>query len=143
MRVCAVLTAVLVSSAALADDKDKGKDKPTVRAIPTKDLKVTAQRGGKVSEPASVTSEEELAKSPVVGPAADDLKKLIDFQKEKLLVFSWSGSGEDVVTLSIGAEGKDSIVYGEYIRGRTKDLRTHVRLFAVPKDLKVVIENGK
>ena len=64
--------------------------------------------------------------------------------RKKLLVFAWAGSGQDKVTASIGADSnKKPIVYVEYIRGLTRDLRQHVRLFAVPKDLPVEVDISK
>lgn len=138
MRACAVLIAAFVGLPALAADE---KDKPVVTEIATKDLKVAPAKGGKPKEPVTVTSAEELAKNPVVGGAAEELKKSVNFDKQKLLVFAWAGSGQDVVTASIGADSdKKPIVYVEYLPGRTRDLRQHVRLFAVPKDLKVVVD---
>lgn len=141
MRTCTALAVLLVAVASVAGQKDKDKDKPTVKEIPAKDLKVTHPKAGKVSEPAEVKSAEELAKNEVVGKSADEIRKHVDFDKQKLVVFAWSGSGGDVLTASIGADsaGK-SIVYVEYRAGRTDDLRRHVRLFAVPKDLKVVVD---
>jgi hypothetical protein len=145
MRFSFALTVMLVCSALLAaDDKDKDKDKPTVKEIATKDLKLNLARGGKATEPTTISSTEELAKNPTVKDAAHDIKKQIDFEKEKLIVFAWSGSGGDKVTASIGADSnKKPIVYVEYIRGLTRDLRMHVRLFIVPKDLKVEVDITK
>lgn len=134
----AVIAAVLMTvSLAVADDTDK----PTVRPIPTARLKLAfPDKPGRATEPVAITSAEELARNPVLKDAADELQKLVNFEKEKLLLFAWQGSGQDKVTLSIGSEGGRSFVYGEYIRGFTRDLRQHLRLFAVPKDLKVVME---
>ena len=145
MRACAILAAMFTCSVMLAEDKkDEKKDvKPAVKEIATKDLKLKFPEKGKATEPTTIKSEEELAKDPVVGSAADALKKQIDFEKQNLLVFAWAGSGGDKLTASIGAEDKKSIVYVEYIRGLTRDLRQHIHLFAVPKDLKVVVEVAK
>ncbi len=143
MRTCAIVAALFAGSVLLAAE-DKKDDKPTVKEIPTKDLKITPPKTGKVTEPTTITSAEDLAKNPIVGGAADDIKKQIDFDKQKLVVFAWSGSGGDSVTASIGADSdKKSIVYVEYIRGKTRDLRQHVHLFAAPKDLKVVVDGAK
>ncbi|HVL13334.1 MAG TPA: hypothetical protein VM529_12275 [Gemmata sp.] len=132
MRACAVLAAFVVGSLAVADDKkDKEKDKPAVKEIATKALKLTPAKMGKATDPTTIKTAEEIARQ-------------IDFEKQSLLVFAWAGSGRDNITASIGADSdKKSIVYVEYIRGKTRDLRQHVRLFAVPKDLKVVVEMGR
>ena len=145
MRACAMFAAFAVGSLAVADDKkDKEKDKPAVKEIATKDLKLAPPKMGRATEPTTVKTAEELKKNPVVGAAAETITKQIDFEKQSLLVFAWAGSGRDTITASIGADSdKKPIVYVEYIRGKTRDLRQHVRLFAVPKDLKVVVEMGR
>jgi hypothetical protein len=142
MRLVALLVACFTGPALLAQDKDK--DKPTVKEIATKDLKITFPKMGKATEPTAIASADDLAKNAVVGTAAEEIKKQIDFEKQKLLVFAWSGSGGDRITASIGADsdGK-SIVFAEYLPGKTRDLRQHVKLYAVPKDLKVVVERGR
>jgi hypothetical protein len=142
MRTTLALAILFAGSVAYADDKEK--DKPTVKEIATKDLKIKFPEAGKPTEPATIKTAEELKKNPVVGAAADEIAKQIDFDKQSLLVFAWSGSGGDKITASIGAgaDGK-AIVFAELLPGKTFDLRQHVRLFAVPKDLKVVVERGK
>jgi len=141
MRTTLALALLALAPLAAADDK---KDKPEVKEIATKDLKVTFPKEGKATEPATVKTAEELKKNPVVGQSADEIAKQIDFAKQNLLVFAWAGSGQDRITASIGAgsDGKP-IVYVELLPGKTFDLREHVRLFAVPKDLKVVVERGR
>ncbi|HSQ57471.1 MAG TPA: hypothetical protein VLM40_17245 [Gemmata sp.] len=140
MRASAILAAILAASLAAADDKDK----PTVKEIPTKGLKITFPKMGKATEPTKIKSLEELKKNAVVGAAAEEIAKQIDFEKQDLLVFAWSGSGQDKITASIGAssDGKP-IVYAEYLPGKTRDLRKHVRLFAATKGLKVEVEIGR
>lgn len=143
MRACAILAVLLAGAALAADekDKDKDKDKLVVKEIPSKDLKLTHPKAGKPREPATVASAEELEKNEVVGKAADEVKKHIDFAKQKLVVFAWSGSDRDILTYSIGV-GSDArpFVYVEYLPGKTTDAKQHARLLVVPKDLKVVID---
>jgi hypothetical protein len=143
MRTCAIVAAFFAGSTLLAAN-DKKDEKPTVKEISTKDLKLNLTRGGKATEPTMIATAEELAKNPILKDADDDIKKQIDFDKQKLVLFAWSGSGGDKVTASIGADSnKMSIVYVEYIRGSTRDLRMHVRLYVVPKDLKVEVDLGR
>ena len=138
MRAFAIAALLFVSSLALA-----AEDKPAIKEIPTKDLKVMVIRGGKATEPATITSAEDLAKSPVVKDAADDLKKQIDFAKEKLVVFAWAGSGQDKVAGELKSEDKKMTAQFTYTRGLTRDLRQHVHLFVVPKDSEVKVETAK
>lgn len=140
MRVRAVLAVLFVASLAAADEKDK----PAIREIPTKDLKLGSPEKGKATEPAVITSAEDLAKNEVAGTAADEIKKQVDFAKEKLVVFAWAGSGQDKVAAGeLKAADKKATAPFTYTRGLTRDLRRHVRLFVVPKDAEVKVETGK
>jgi len=144
MRACAILAALFVGSFALADDKGKDKEKLPARLIPAVDLKVKApDKGGNVSEPAVITSADDLAKSPVVKDAADELKEKIDFDKEKLVVFAWNGRAKDVVgpTAAKTTDKKTTVVF-TFTPGATKEDRQHIRLYAVPKDVEVKVERN-
>ena len=128
----ATFAALFLAAPLLAAD-----DKPVVKEIPTQDLKLKVPKGGRPTPPAVITSAEELMKCPVCGDEAEAIKKHVDFDKEKLLVFAWSGSGQD--KLAVTGETKDgkSIVTPTFTPGRTRDLRPHVKLFVVPKDADV------
>ncbi len=134
MRI-AILAAVFLAAPVLA-----AEDKPVVKEIATKDLKVTPARGGKPIEPATIGTAEELAKSPVVGGEADAIKKQIDFAKEKLLVFAWAGSGQDAVAVTGETKDGKPVVTVAFTPGRTRDLRQHVKLFVVPKAAEVTVK---
>jgi hypothetical protein len=126
--------AVMIPLAAAADAAGKARE------IDTTGLKLVPPPSGKATEPAVVASAAELAKSPVLGGAADALGKQVDFAKEKLVVFAWAGSGQDKVTA--GAV-KDKTAAFTYTRGLTRDLRPHVKVFAIPKDATPKVEAGK
>ena len=79
-------------------------------------------------------SPEALEKDPVLKDAAADLKKQIDFDKQKLLVFVWSGSGQDKLAVTAASKDGKTALAVEHTPGRTRDLRQHVKLFAVPRD---------
>jgi len=134
-----VVVILLVGSLALAED-----DKPVVKEIPTKDLKVKfPEKGGKATEPTILTAAEDVAKSPVVGGAIEEIKKQVNFEKEKLVVFAWGGSGGDkLATVITIADKKTSAVF-TLTRGLTRDFRQHIHLFVVPKDAEVKIDVAK
>ncbi len=122
VAVCGVTTA--------ADEK-----KPeAVREVELKDAKLPAKEGGKWSEPTKITSEDELKKA--VGEDAAKAVKA-DFKKEKLLLFRWAGSGQDKLSHTTEAKEGKSTVSFTLAPGRTKDLRQHAHLFAVPADAEV------
>ncbi|VTR90857.1 unnamed protein product [Gemmata massiliana] len=128
----AILAALFLAAPVLA-----AEEKSVVKEIPTKDLKVKVPDGGKATEPAEIKSAEDLAKSPVLKDAADDVKKAVDFSKEKLLVFAWAGSGGDKVALAGETKDGKTALTLTYTRGLTRDLRQHVKLFVVPKDAEI------
>ena len=126
-----LLTAALAFGfAAFAFAKDEKKE--IVREIELKDAKLEAKKGAKPGEPSKVTSKDELAKAVEDKDTMDAIAKAVDFDKEYVLIFAWSGSGGD--KLSAAGE-KDAAVF-TLARGRTKDLRMHAHVFAVAKDAK-------
>jgi hypothetical protein len=58
------------------------------------------------------------------------LKKKVDFTKQLVLVFAWRGSGQDKLNYSV-AESYPEQIFFTYKRGRTRDLRPHVYVFAL------------
>lgn len=132
MRVGIIAVLFLVVPAPAADDK------PAVKEIATKELKITFPKGGNQAMPAEFKSADEVVKSEWLKDAADEIKKRVDFSTEKLVFFSWRGSGGDRVT-------PDEKTPGTFVftRGKTKDLRSHIHLFAVPKDAVVKIVTAK
>jgi hypothetical protein len=61
--------------------------------------------------------------------------KQVDFKKERLLLFSWSG-GDDRLT---PVEGKPGEAAFEFVAGPSEELLTHAKLFAVPARAKVKV----
>lgn len=85
-------------------------------------------------------------KTPTVITAADEaaklfdddslalIKKSVNFDKEKLLVFSWAGSGGDRIRPEMEKkDGKATVVF-HYKAGLTDDVRRHFHVFVLPKD---------
>ncbi len=128
----AILAAVFLAAPVLA-----AEDKPVVKEIPTKDLKLKVPNGGKPTAPVIVASAEELAKCPVCSGEIEAVKKLVDFSKEKLVVFAWAGSGQDKVELTAETKDGKTLLVTSFTPGRTRDLRQHVKLYAVPKGAEI------
>jgi len=114
----------LMAVAATADDK-----KAVVREVDLKGYEVNAKNRGQVTKPTKIASAEELAKALPGKDVAEKIGKQVDFSKEYLLLFRWSGSGQD--KLSAGGDKKAVFTLK---RGLTRDLRPHLHLFAVAKD---------
>ena len=63
----------------------------------------------------------------------EDLKKLlakVDLKKQFILVFAWRGSGQDQLKFDVLESFPEQIQF-KLIRGRTRDLRPHVHIFAL------------
>lgn len=63
------------------------------------------------------------------------LKEKVDFTKQFVLVFAWRGSGQDKLKYVV-AESYPEQVFFTYKRGRTRDLRQHIYVFALRSNVK-------
>ncbi len=124
---------MFLAAPALADEKS------AVKEIPAKELKIAFNNDSKVTDPTEIKSVDDLAKSPALEGAADEVKKAVDFEKQKLVLFMWSGSGGD----RLAANLKTSTATFTLTRGKTFDLRQHTHLFVVPKDAEVKVAPTK
>jgi hypothetical protein len=75
---------------------------------------------------------------------ADEVRKQVDFDKEYLMLFRWSGSGQDRLTAELTGqkEGRPMVVF-HFTGGKTKDLKQHSRLFAIGKGVPHRLDKGK
>ena len=68
-------------------------------------------------------------------PALAKLKKQVDFKHQIVLVFAWKGSGQDRLNYSV-AESFPEQIFFKHKRGRTRDLRSHVKIFVLRSNVK-------
>jgi len=94
----------------------------------------------KATEFERITSDKELEKFIADADVRADIAKACDFTKENLVLFSWRGSGQDKIT---AVTGKDGVAEFEYRAGFTRDLRSHLKLFAIPAKAKIHVAPGK
>lgn len=109
-----------------------------VREIDFKGVK--PQAGGQPDKPTVIGNGEELAKAIPDEQTRARIRKEIDFDKERLLYFAWTGSGEDRLTWDVNvlcSKSREREVIFRYHRGRTDDTKSHIRLLAIPKDKRV------
>ena len=102
-----VICGVALSAEAFAEDKVQGPKKDTV---------------------------EELARAIPAKEVQTRLQKTVDFTKQQILFFAWSGSGGDKLTYRLDKGATGPVVIFEYQRGLQKNLVAHVRLFAIPRN---------
>lgn len=114
-----------------------GDAPPDVRSLAAKGVAFDHSKAGNEPKPVEIKTAEELAKSELFkdNDGRDEIKKQVDFSKEKLVVFVWSGSGGDKISGALVKRGGTALF--TYKAGLTDDLRHHGHVFAVPKDAKV------
>ena len=138
MRAFTMLAVFVAGSALVAEDKPA-----SLTPLDLKDIATVQPKGGDATKPAEIKSADELAKSPLFGAgAADQLKKHVDFAKQKLVVFAWSGSGKDAVAGETLTSDKKITAQFLYTPGATRDLRQHFKVFVVSKDAEVKAEKN-
>lgn len=127
--VCLGALALLWPLGAVADEKE---ETPAVKAIDLKGIAISV-KSGTVQKPLVIKNAKELAK--VVTEEGDQKKvqKQVNFRKQNLLIFAWSGSGGDRLTHSVKKGDKGTAVVFQYKRGLTKDLRRHTHAYAIKK----------
>jgi hypothetical protein len=130
MRLIVTVAILLLPLAATADDT-----KLTVKEFSLANIKLE-RAAGRIGLPVEITDDEDLAKVFPDKTVRDKLKKEADPSKFKLVYFAWSGSGQDKLTYKI-SDGEKKQVNFVYTPGRSRDLREHHRLFAVPVDVPV------
>jgi hypothetical protein len=128
------ISSLALSAGAFADDsaKDEKKD-AMVTVLDAAGIPRELERGD-VKKPTAITSAEELAKSIPIEGVRTRLRKAVDFTKQQILFFEWSGSGGDKLTYTVKKGEKGSVVVFEYQRGLQKNLAPHLQRFAIPKD---------
>jgi hypothetical protein len=130
LMLAAALCLVLPASALAADE---------IKEIKLDNFKPTGRPMTQATMPTEIKTAEELAKTFPYDDVQAAIKKEVNFDKQKLVFFAWAGSGQDKIA---GQMAKDEAVF-IYVRGLTRDLRSHYHLFPVPKDAKVTVEMGK
>ena len=128
----AILLAAVAVCAAAADEPKK----EAVREIKVKGLPEPGP-AAQFGKPLEIADAEGLARAVPDEAARAAVTKEVDFKTEKLVLFSWSGSGGDKLTFKVekGKEGPEVVF--SLTPGKTDDLRRHVHLYAVPRDAKV------
>jgi hypothetical protein len=122
----AVLLFCAVSWAS-ADGPDPGV--AAVAEIEGVDVDPAAFEGAQRGKPIEIKSDEEAAKY-FKGEALKRLLEKVDFSEQFVLVFAWKGSGQDRLVGTV-AESYPEQAFFEIKPGRTRDLRSHVRVYAL------------
>ena len=93
--------------------------------LPNQSVFKDARRG----KPLVLQSEKDAAKY-FDGEALKSLNKQVDFEKRKVLVFAWRGSGGDRLSFEVAKSRFEPVTFRIRL-GRTRDLRSHLRVFSL------------
>jgi hypothetical protein len=132
------VVALALSVASAEEPNQKGKD-AVVREVDLQGFTRTRTRGV-ASKPTRITNAEELA---VAFPDADEgwldrIAKRVDFAKDELLFFAWTGSSTDGLSFKVEETKRGPVVVFNYKRGRGEDMPSaQFRLYAVAKNWRV------
>ena len=86
------------------------------------------------NKPIVVKSKEEAAKH-FGKKAVASLVKAVDFKKQFVLIFAWRGSGGDQLNYTVAESFPEQITFSRQF-GRTRDLRSHAKVFALRSNVK-------
>lgn len=124
------LLSVAFASTLLADESDSKV--AAIQAVKDAAPKAEALTFGK--EPTVFKTEAEAAKA-FGDDALASLKKQVDFKNQIVLVFAWKGSGQDKLDCTVAESFPEQITF-KLTPGRTRDLRSHVLVFALRSNVK-------
>ncbi len=110
---------------ALKEVKSQIKPESFSKLVKVSTAKKPLEIGGK-AELAKFFSEKEVNK--LVGE--------IDFSTQKMIVFAWRGSGRDKIDFVILESFPEKVSFS-YKMGRTRDLRSHVKIYALRKNVTI------
>lgn len=125
-----LFAAALLFALATVTPADDKKMKDAIVDIPNDKADKIETNDGVAMKPITVSSEDDLKKVIPDEASWKRIAKLVDFKVQKLLVFAWKGSGGDKLEYMV-LERFPEIIKFAVAPGKTDDLRSHVRLFAV------------
>ena len=101
-----------------------------IKTIPQKSV----FKNSAFNKPIVLKSKEEATKH-FGKEAVATLGKAVDFKKQFVLVFAWRGSGGDQLNYTVAESFPEQITFSRQF-GRTRDLRSHAKVFALRSNVK-------
>ena len=90
----------------------------------------------KVDQPLIINNADELVKEFEDKAVQAKINAVVDLSKERLIVFTWSGSGKDQLQLVSGDTMNNGNTLFAYKPGLTRDLRQHTHIYVMPQGTK-------
>ena len=131
----AILTLMFATSVSYAETSTAEEMLPPIQDITDINANEGIWKVAKRGVPLTLHSKSEAARY-FAEPQLKLLLKKVDFQKQMLLVFAWRGSGQDKMTYTIAESLPEQITF-KILPGRTRDLRPHLKIFAIRKNVKI------
>jgi len=129
-----MIPTVLLLSAFVLGAEDKAKAPYFEVAVEKVEIKP-----GAFNSPTLVIDAKDLAKLVTDETARTAIAKQVDFKTHKLVIFAWQGSGQDGIDVAVLESFPEQLVFTKK-PGLTRDLRTHVKVFAVRNDVKYTVK---
>jgi hypothetical protein len=98
---------------------------------------------GSATKPQAITDTDALARTFPDAAVQARIKEQVDFSRQLLLVFRWAGSGQDRIEPRQEKKGDKVTVVFDYTPGLTRDLRQHLQLFAVRKNVDYRVQTNR
>ena len=108
-----------------------------IKAVPENSI----FKNSNFNKPIVVKSKEEAAKH-FGKKAVASLVKAVDFKKQFVLIFAWRGSGGDQLNYTVAESFPEQISFSRQF-GRTRDLRSHTKVFALRSNVKWSVQGRK
>ena len=108
-----------------------------IKAVPENSI----FKNSNFNKPIVVKSKEEAAKH-FGKEAVASLVKAVDFKKQFVLIFAWRGSGGDQLNYTVAESFPEQISFSRKF-GRTRDLRSHVKVFALRSNVKWSVQGRR
>jgi hypothetical protein len=136
---CFLAVAALALSLASAGEANKNDKDAVVREIDLNGF-TRDETKGVASKPAKITNAGELAKAfPDRGEEwLAKIARQVDFEKDELLFFAWTGSGTDKLSFKVEETKRGPVAVFSYKQGLGDDIpRPRFRLYAIAKNWRV------
>jgi hypothetical protein len=132
------IATVSLSAAYSHESNNRGKD-AIVRTIDLGGFYRTSTTGV-ASKPTKIANADELARAIPDGGKVwcDRIARQVDFDKEELLFFAWTGSATDTLSFKVEETGRGPVAIFSYKQGTGEDFpRPRFRLYAIAKNWRI------
>ena len=120
-----------------ADDGD------VIKQLKIKGLGAGFREGRFREKPQEIKSSDDLEKAFPNEVVRKQVAAAVDFKTQTLLLFKWSGSGQDQLTFKVEKANSGKSVVFQYKAGLTRDLRGHAYLYAIKTGVTYKTEKGR